>query len=85
MDALLQRFQQVAAWVTGKPDASIDEGVRWLAELAQALQIPGLHEIGIEETDFARIIEKSKASSSMQKNPVKLDERTLEAILSEAY
>ena len=85
MDALLQRFQQVAAWVTGKPNASIDEGVRWLAELAQALHVPSLHEIGIEKADFTRIIEKSKASSSMQKNPVKLDEQTLEAILTEAY
>ena len=85
MDALLQRFQQVAAWVTGKSNASIDEGVRWLAELAQALHVPSLHEIGIEKTDFTPIIEKSKASSSMQKNPVKLDEQTLEAILTEAY
>ena len=74
MDALLQRFRQVAAWVTGNPNASIDEGVKWLEDLAKSLQIPGLHAIGIERADFPRIIEKSKASSSMQKNPVKLDE-----------
>ena len=85
MDALLQRFRQVAAWVTGNPNASIDEGVKWLEDLAKSLQIPGLHDIGIERADFPRIIEKSKASSSMQKNPVKLDERILEAILDEAY
>ena len=85
MEALLQRFQQVAAWLTGKPDASIEEGVAWLEALAQSLQIPGLHEIGIEQADFPRIIEKSKVSSSMQKNPVKLDERILEAILRDAY
>ncbi|MBG0787755.1 MAG: iron-containing alcohol dehydrogenase [Anaerolineaceae bacterium] len=85
MDAMLRRFQQVAAWVTGDPAATIDEGVGWLAELAKALQIPGLHEMGITRADFSRIIEKSKVSSSMQKNPVKLDEQTLEAILSEAF
>ena len=85
MDALLQRFRQVAAWVTGNPTASIDEGVKWLEDLAKSLQIPGLRDIGIERADFTRIIEKSKASSSMQKNPVKLDERILEAILDEAY
>ena len=85
MDALLQRFRQVAAWVTGNPTASIDEGVKWLEDLAKSLQIPGLRDIGIERADFPRIIEKSKASSSMQKNPVKLDEQTLEAILDEAY
>jgi alcohol dehydrogenase class IV len=85
MDALLQRFQQVAAWVTGKPNASIDEGVEWLEELAQALQIPGLHEIGIEKVDFSRIIEKSKASSSMKKNPVNLNDEILGLILRDAF
>jgi alcohol dehydrogenase class IV len=44
-----------------------------------------LHEIGIEQSDFPQIIEKSIVSSSMQKNPVRLDEETLEAILMEAY
>jgi alcohol dehydrogenase class IV len=82
---VVQRFQQVAAWLTGEPDASVDEGVVWLAELTAALDIPGLHAIGIDEADFLRIIEKSKKSSSMQKNPIKLDEKTLEAILTEAY
>ncbi|QRN83595.1 iron-containing alcohol dehydrogenase [Chloroflexota bacterium] len=84
-DEMLRRFQQVAAWLTGDSKATIDEGVSWLAELAKALQIPGLHDMGITKADFPRIIEKSKVSSSMQKNPVKLDERTLEAILSEAF
>lgn len=85
MESLLQRFRQVAIWVTGDPQASIDEGVRWLEALAKDLQIPGLHEMGIEKSDFPRIIEKSKVASSMQTNPIKLDERTLEAILEEAY
>lgn len=85
MDEMLRRFQQVAAWLVDDPNATIDEGVQWLVELAKALQIPGLHDMGIETADFPRIIEKSKVSSSMQKNPVKLDEHTLEAILNEAF
>ena len=79
------RFQDVARWVTGNSDAEILDGVEWIEELAHDLEIPGLHEIGIEKTDFPQIIEKSKVSSSMQKNPVRLDEMTLEAILTEAY
>lgn len=85
MEGLLQRFQKVASWVTRKPDASIEEGVVWLEELAIALHIPGLLDIGIEKAVFPRIIEKSKVSSSMQKNPVRLDEQNLKAILSDAY
>jgi alcohol dehydrogenase class IV len=82
---MIQRFRQAAVWLTGDPAAGVDDGVAWLAELTAALNIPGLHAIGIEKADFPRIIEKSKMSSSMQKNPIKLDERTLEAILTEAY
>ncbi|MCB2202776.1 iron-containing alcohol dehydrogenase [bacterium] len=84
-DDVVQRFRQVAVWLTGEPDASVDDGVAWLAKLTSALEIPGLHAIGIDEADFTRIIEKSRRSSSMQKNPIKLDEKTLEAILTEAY
>ncbi|MBG0783948.1 MAG: iron-containing alcohol dehydrogenase [Anaerolineaceae bacterium] len=79
------RFRDVARWVTGNPDAEMMDGVRWIETLAHDLEIPGLHEIGIEQSDFPQIIEKSIVSSSMQKNPVRLDEETLEAILMEAY
>ncbi len=82
---MLARFRQVAAWLTGDPEASVADGVTWVEALANALHIPGLHEIGIDKSDFPQIIEKSKVSSSMQKNPVKLDEATLEVILNEAY
>lgn len=80
-----KRFGDIAHWITGDPDAPIEEGLVWIEDLADSLNIPGLHEIGIDKKDFAQIIEKSKAASSMKKNPVKLDEDVLEAILSEAY
>ena len=79
------RYRDIARWITGDPQASIEDGVTWIAELAEALDIPGLHALGIERTDFDQIIEKSKVSSSMQKNPVMLDEVILQAILNEAY
>jgi alcohol dehydrogenase class IV len=79
------RYQDIARWVTDDPDASIEDGVAWIAELATNLEIPGLRALGIERTDFPQIIEKSMVSSSMQKNPLRLDETILEAILAEAY
>lgn len=85
MDALIDRYQQIACLVTGDPRATIQDGVAWIANLADKLKIPGLHDMGIQKEDFPRIIEKSIVSSSMQKNPVNLDESTLHAILSEAY
>lgn len=79
------RYRDIARWITGDPEASIDDGVVWLKELADLLRIPGLHTLGIEREDFNQIIESSMASSSMQKNPLKLDQSTLAAILTEAY
>jgi len=79
------RYRDIARWITGDPQASIADGVTWIAELAEALEIPGLHALGIERADFNQIIEQSKVSSSMQKNPVMLDEAILKAILTEAY
>lgn len=82
---VVARYEDVARWLTGSPDATIEDGVRWVRTLAEALDIPGLRDIGINRDDFDRIINKSKASSSMQKNPIKLEDDTLRTILEEAY
>ncbi len=80
-----QRYLNIARWVTGDKNADIHEGVTWIKHLAEELNIPTLKQMGIAATDFQTIIEKSKVSSSMQKNPVILDEHTLTSILEEAY
>jgi alcohol dehydrogenase class IV len=79
------RYRDIARWVTGDPEASIEDGVTWIAQLAESLEIPGLQALGIDREDFDRIIPKAQGSSSMQKNPLKLSESTLKAILQEAY
>lgn len=80
-----KRFQEVAQILTGEPDAKIEDGVRWITNLAEQLEIPGLRSIGVEQSDFEEIVEKAKVSSSMKKNPVKLDDLTLRSILQDAY
>ena len=84
-EAIKHRYQEIAAILTGKPDASIQDGVDWIAHLAKQLSISNLHSLGIEKDDFDEIIAKSMVSSSMQKNPVKLSADILRSILEEAY
>jgi len=84
-EKIRNRFQEISPLLTGNPQTTIEEGVRWVAELAEALGIPSLHAIGVEKFDFDQIIGKSKISSSMKKNPVVLDDVTLKAILTEAF
>lgn len=84
-DGYKQRYLEIARILTGDPDAKINDGATWLAALAESLNIPGLGAMGIEPSDFDRIITKAKVSSSMQKNPVNLPESLLRRILEEAY
>ena len=79
------RYLDIARWVTRDPQASVRDGVDWIAELADALEIPGLRALGIERADFDTIIEKARVSSSMQKNPLELSEANLRAILDAAF
>ena len=84
-EAVRMRYAEIAQWLTGDVNAEIEDGVAWIAELAETLHIPGLRAFGIEKSDFQRIVEKASVSSSMQKNPIKLDESILESILNESY
>lgn len=85
MQDIRLKYKDIAEWVTGDPEADIDDGIRWIEQLARDLEIPGLREIGIRKDDFNRIIEKSTQASSMKKNPVILREKTLFKILEESY
>jgi alcohol dehydrogenase class IV len=85
MESVTKKYHDIARWVTGDKDASIEDGVAWIENLANQLKIPGLQEIGIKKSDFPGIIEKSIVSSSMQKNPILLEESVLSQILEAAF
>ncbi len=78
---LISRYIDISKWITGHERASIGEGIDWLVTLSNKLRIPSLSELGIRRSDFAMIIEKSKNSSSMKGNPVRLTDGELENIL----
>lgn len=77
----MERFKDIARWVTGDSSVSIHDGVGWIAGLAARMKIPGLAKLGISPNDFPTIIEKSRRSSSMKGNPVLLTENQMHRIL----
>lgn len=85
IDNYRNKYAEIAKIITNEPDADIQDGVIWLADLAKRLEIPGLQALGVPESEFGVIIEKAQASSSMRKNPVKLPDKILWAILAESY
>lgn len=81
---ILARYATVSRLLTGDASATIEDGIQWLNKLATNLETAALNDFGIGSADFATIIEKSKASSSMQGNSIALTDDELHAILAAA-
>jgi alcohol dehydrogenase class IV len=73
----LARYREIAAIVTGRPDAGAEEAVAWTESLVRALAIPGLARWGADEGDVPALVAKARAASSMKGNPVELTEDEL--------
>jgi len=69
----LARYREIAAIVTGRPEADADEAVTWVEALVRALEIPGLSRWGATDADVARLVAKAGSASSMKGNPIELD------------
>jgi alcohol dehydrogenase class IV len=82
---LLDRYSEVARLLTGKADATPEDGVIHLEKLVVELQIPRLSTYGIKKTDFPLIVEKAQKASSMKANPITLTPSELTTILDCAF
>jgi alcohol dehydrogenase class IV len=80
----LQRYDEVARLLTGRPQAKAEDGVRWVAMLCRKLEISGLRAYGVEEADIDGLVEGAARASSMQANPIALTEAEMREILKRA-
>jgi len=80
----LDRYAEAARLITGNPSASIADGLSWIRETVSLLGVPGLAEFGVVPRDAGDIAAKAARSSSMQGNPVPLDDSTLRAVVLQA-
>lgn len=82
--AILRRYQEIAVWLTGRSNATVDEAVQWLHGIAAELEIPTLGALGLAQDDIASVVAQSQQSSSMKGNPITLSAETLKTILQTA-
>jgi alcohol dehydrogenase class IV len=68
----LRRYQEVARLLTGQPSAAAEDGVQWVREICQELNIPPLSSYGIREADVPVLVERASQASSMKGNPIVL-------------
>jgi len=80
----INRYDEVARIITGKSAGRAADGITWIQELCEQLQVPRLAEYGIKEADFSSIVAKSINASSMKGNPVSLTEAELGEVLKQA-
>ena len=80
----LKRFDKVAEFLTGDESAKAEDGVAWVQQLREDLNIPSLSVYGVKHEDFYNIIDKAVHSSSMKGNPIDLTQNELFEILEEA-
>ena len=80
----MNRFDEIARILTGKPDAKAEDGIEWVDALGNELLIPPLMTYGLAEADFSDLVSQSLQSSSMKGNPVPLTNDELAGILAES-
>jgi alcohol dehydrogenase class IV len=80
----LRRYQEVACMLTGRGDATAEDGIRWTREICQELEIPPLKTYGIGEQDVAALVADAAKASSMKGNPLALTTEELQEVLRRA-
>ncbi len=81
----LPRFATLAQVLTGRDQASPEEGVLWIQELVRELATPSLRSLGVPRDAFQELAEKAAAASSMRANPLPLLHEELVALLEAAW
>ncbi|NTX14076.1 iron-containing alcohol dehydrogenase [Myxococcus sp. CA056] len=76
----LLRFRELAAMLTGRPDAREEDALAWVESLRAELQIPGLATYGLTPARLPELVTKARAASSMKANPLTLTEAELTEI-----
>jgi alcohol dehydrogenase class IV len=80
----LRRYEEIARIVTRHPHATVEDGVMWVADLCDRLQIPPLGAYGVTAADLADLVEKAAQTSSMKGNPISLSADELREIAARA-
>jgi alcohol dehydrogenase class IV len=80
----LARYGEIGRLLTGRPQATAEDGVAWTLEICRKLEIPPLRAWGVGEADIPMLVEKAAKASSMKGNPLPLTPAELTEIIRQA-
>jgi alcohol dehydrogenase class IV len=77
----LERYANIGKILCGDPMATAESGIQWVRNFCLHAKIQSLSNVGLTESKFTNIIEKSLKASSMKGNPITLTADELRNIL----
>jgi alcohol dehydrogenase class IV len=80
----LRRYEEVARILSGRPDATIADGIRWVHALCADLGIPSLRRYGMVTGDIPAVVVDAQRASSTKGNPISLTDVELAEVLRQA-
>ncbi|MGZ4664237.1 MAG: iron-containing alcohol dehydrogenase [Frankiaceae bacterium] len=80
----LARYAEAARLLTGRPEATVEDGLAWLRETVAQLRVPGLAAYGVRAKHADELVAKAERASSMQGNPIVLSTAELHEVLAAA-
>jgi alcohol dehydrogenase class IV len=80
--ATVDRYGEVARWLTGRTGASAEDGIAWVRDLVSNLRIPRLASHGVAPEGVTEIVVRAQSASSMKANPVALTKPQLAEVLA---
>jgi alcohol dehydrogenase class IV len=80
----LLRYALAARILTGRPDATPEDGTAWVECLCRDLEIQPLAAYGVRPADVSALSDTAARASSMQANPIALTRGQLEELLASA-
>ncbi|HOZ56883.1 MAG TPA: iron-containing alcohol dehydrogenase [Nakamurella multipartita] len=77
----LAAYRQAAELLTGRSDATVEDGVEWIAATVRQLGITGLAAGGLDPALVDEVVDKTGSSSSTKGNPIDLTPAELQQAL----
>lgn len=80
----LQRYVEIAQIVTENKNAAAEDGVKWVSDLVDELNIPTLSAHGMNESHIPEALRKTLNANSTKGNPIALSEGELRDVLEKS-
>ena len=80
----LARMPELAALLTGDPEATGVDALAWLARLRTDLGVPGLGHYGVDRSDVPALVSAARRASSTRANPIELTDAEMSDIVMQA-